>query len=388
MCWKDSALVFFHSNECSAVLWIRTWGINFCIQKPKPHTITKTKLSLYGLDDLAVSQRNSSAGTEIAASTPGHHSTAFTMSPSSSSNFLPHSLGSFQLQEQMRREFSGQSALSQLAFSWLLKYWFTTLIYLCNYFCTTQHPFFSSFVVWYISKEPTLCFNTWSISVRSFLGSAVMCVVMNVSRSPKTTTVVLQGTLLSRGKALPLPPPPRCHHCRYVLQSCEEPDQRSDPGWDLRLRLRPWSWNIKYIAIWSGCWKGEILQCFNFPLMAASIGCWFGPTTDQWWGQAGQNLFPDVCSVFAVTYPSVSCSLVWRKPSLCQEVYIPRTYIHATCMLCYLHSALLHHIEVCKFGGKCLSGSSLLRLICMTHREAKMQQPSGGAQGGFSTGTC
>lgn len=68
---------------------------------------------MYGLDDLAVSQRNSSAGTVIAASSPGRHSAAFTMSPSSS-NFLPHLLGSFQFQQKMRGEFSGHRALSQL----------------------------------------------------------------------------------------------------------------------------------------------------------------------------------------------------------------------------------------------------------------------------------
>lgn len=95
-----------------------------------------------------------------------------------------------------------------------------------------------------------------------------------------------------------------------------------------------------------------------------------------------------VSAVCHVTYPSVTCSLVWRKPALCQQVYIPCTYKHATCMMCYLHSALRRRIEVCKFGWKCLSGSSVPRLICMTHREAKMQQLSGGTQGGLSAGTC
>lgn len=170
---------------------------------------------------------------------------------------------------------------------------------MCNYFRTAQHPFFSSFMVWYISKEPTLCFNIWSNSARSFLGSAVMCVVLNISRSPKTATVVLQGTLLSRAKALPLPLPPLCHHRRYVLQSCEEPDHRTNPGWDLRLRLRPWSWNIKYIAIWTGCWKGEILHCFNLLPLAAPIGCWSGPATDQWWGTSWPKPLP-WCLLFAM----------------------------------------------------------------------------------------
>lgn len=73
-------------------------GINFMHSENKTHTITETKLSMYGLDDLAVSQGNSSAGTEIGASSPGHHSAAFIVSSFSSSNFLPHSLGAFQLQ--------------------------------------------------------------------------------------------------------------------------------------------------------------------------------------------------------------------------------------------------------------------------------------------------
>lgn len=101
LCARRTVLLFsFSATSAQQFCESELWGINLCVQKTKRHTITETKLSMYGLGDLAVSQRNSSAGTEIVASSPGHHSAAFTTSPSSSSDFLPHSLGSFQFQNK------------------------------------------------------------------------------------------------------------------------------------------------------------------------------------------------------------------------------------------------------------------------------------------------
>lgn len=147
-----------------------------------------------------------------------------------------------------------------------------------------------------------------------------------------------------------------------------------------RLRLHPRSWNIKCIAIWTGCWKGEILLRFNLPLLAAPIGCRSGPTMDQCRGTSWTKPLPwYLRGICCVAYPSVTCSSVWGKPASCQQVYIPCMYLCAECILCYLHNAVLYYIEIQIFREKCLSGWSVPRLTCMTHREAKMQQPSGGA---------
>lgn len=132
-----------------------------------------------------------------------------------------------------------------------------------------------------------------------------------------------------RSSALPASPTVPPSRVRAAVRG--GPDQRTDPDEDPRLRLHPWSWNIKYIAVRTGCWKGAILLCFNLPLLAAPVGCWSGPTTDQCRGTSWPKPLPwYLQSICCVAYPSVTCSSVWGKPTLCQQVYIPCTYICAT----------------------------------------------------------
>lgn len=173
----------------------------------------------------------------------------------------------------------------------------------------------------------TYCFNIWSISVSSFLYSLFTHVVLNVRRSAKATTVVLQGALPSRGELCLS----HLYHCATIMGTCcSHTVSQTRRQTQRRPKAETSSMELQYKT---HCSMDRLLKRSNITLLLHSTvghtswvlvwphhrlvqgASWTKPLPWYLWGTR------------CVAYPNVTCSSVWGKPILCQQVYIPCTYV-------------------------------------------------------------
>lgn len=152
--------------------------------------------------------------------------------------------------------------------------------------------------------------------------------------------------------------PPSWVHA--VVTRWARPDDR--PSEDLRLKLHPWSCNIKHIAVWTGCWKGAILLCFYIPLLATPVGiCLNGLAPSQ--TSAGGKLDKTSSLVF-VGY-SLCCLSQCNLFLSVRKAYLVSAGLHSLHVrTCWMHSVLLALRSAALSGNLDLHQEVFKWLIC------------------------
>lgn len=182
----------------------------------KTHTITETKPSMYGLDDLASisgklfsRDRDSSQFPRTPFSCLHHVFFLLLKFPASFTGYFPASVRS---ERGIQRTPGCFPADINACVFWLLWSLFSDLVSLCNFFHTAQHPFLD--LLCFGTSDPaskglTLLLNIWSGCLSSFLDSAVSMLALNPKGTARRqATMVLQDGLTWGSSTLPPPPVP------------------------------------------------------------------------------------------------------------------------------------------------------------------------------------